>query len=830
MADTDAPKEHDVEKDAGTARLLPTTAAEDREPCETPATESLVPRVVRMTTGFARKKPRKGKKKPQPNAVTRIYSGKLKYLLAQWIVYFFVLGPSARSLAIASKAQFVVPKLAYAVACAAVHIVGAIPFMSHDNPTSPTNISPPKWYLIGSAVSSLAWVAATACMIVVTVETMPFNREEDKSHGMHDCPRKGNQNKRCYPLTDNAMIAFDAQMSMTATIIILLTIIGHWYQLSKLWRSKFTADEIMEAHEYEPHAKKNTSKQRKNAKRNMQAKGIRLTDPGVAMVSRKIARTFGVQDLYADATNSTDTEHIEGLLGTLEDQASEIIAQVRSKHLEGSKLITLKRAEKDVLRKFLFIMKYRRPDVRDKYACSIEDFDGIEKEALQEYMQQRGFQRPLDVWLNNIKAMLEIKIDAGCKWEKELLRKAYPPDAREFIVHTRLFYLSFCAPSNQDDEFLMTENSYGIHEGPKSTFSDPHSGKVLVSFYTEYHTFAHIAPNLTMILRSFLLRSPGDSSSEDIAEILKELQDFNISMHDFPERATSFLKDLPVAKARNSYTKMENGRVVLLRPGSILKPEDKFRFRIFPISTDHVNKINMILLDEAWPTSLILFKTERSARNALENYLNIDPLSTSHGLKLIFPGTDTLREAYFRNLQTAVKLLGGNAVAAYRFDDGTLEGVLTRDADQLIDLISQNDETLQAYYKLSNKDFLDREDFRQSREMLKRRIKIDTNTKGRDEDFRNRAREDLIHEYWKLPPQQFWIYLKRHRFLMNGGTILGLRSDVHDYPLPAELLSGPEDVIAKKNLAWTRKALGGYRKKGELSSASKGASAIVESF
>jgi hypothetical protein len=32
---------------------------------------------------------------------------------------------------------------------------------------------------------------------------------------------------------------------------------------------------------------------------------------------------------------------------------------------------------------------------------------------------------------------------------------------------------------------------------------------------------------------------------------------------------------------------------------------------------------------------------------------------------------------------------------------------------------------------------------------------------------------------------------------MHGGTILGLRNDVHDYPLLAELLLGPEDVIAK---------------------------------
>jgi hypothetical protein len=51
------------------------------------------------------------------------------------------------------------------------------------------------------------------------------------------------------------------------------------------------------------------------------------------------------------------------------------------------KTITLCRVEKDVLRKFLFIMKYRQPDVRDKYARSIEEFRGVEKEDLQKYMQ-----------------------------------------------------------------------------------------------------------------------------------------------------------------------------------------------------------------------------------------------------------------------------------------------------------------------------------------------------------------------------------------------------------------------------------------------------------
>jgi hypothetical protein len=188
-------------------------------------------------------------------------------------------------------------------------------------------------------------------------------------------------------------------------------------------------------HEYQPSSK---SDKKRKAKRHIYprdtlVKGIRLTGPNVALVETKVARTFGVQDLYADVGNSTDKEHIEHLLSKLEGSASKIIAKVRSSHERGHKLITLRRAKKDVLRKFLFIMKYRRPNVRDKYACSIEDFDHTEKEALQKYMKRRGFQRPLDVWLNNIQAMLEIKIGASHEWEGELLHKAYLPDAVEFI-------------------------------------------------------------------------------------------------------------------------------------------------------------------------------------------------------------------------------------------------------------------------------------------------------------------------------------------------------------------------------------------------------------
>jgi hypothetical protein len=87
-------------------------------------------------------------------------------------------------------------------------------------------------------------------------------------------------------------------------------------------------------HEYQPSSK---SDKKRKAKRRIYpgdtlVKGIRLTGPNVALVDTNVAKAFGVQDLYADAGHSTDKEHIEKLLSKLEDNASRIIAKVRSSH------------------------------------------------------------------------------------------------------------------------------------------------------------------------------------------------------------------------------------------------------------------------------------------------------------------------------------------------------------------------------------------------------------------------------------------------------------------------------------------------------------------
>lgn len=140
-------------------------------------------------------------------------------------------------------------------------------FTKEVNPISPTNPRPARWYLISYAISSLAWAGAVVCVVLVLIKSMPFGGEEESE--LQRC-RHG---RKCHPATHNAQVNTLAKMNMATTGFIMwvysrrlllqhmvhsscyadlhsLSIIGHWYQLSKLWLCTFTADEIRVAYEF----------------------------------------------------------------------------------------------------------------------------------------------------------------------------------------------------------------------------------------------------------------------------------------------------------------------------------------------------------------------------------------------------------------------------------------------------------------------------------------------------------------------------------------------------------------------------------------------------
>ncbi|PLN86936.1 hypothetical protein BDW42DRAFT_189850 [Aspergillus taichungensis] len=191
-----------------------------------------------------------------------------------------------------------------------------------------------------------------------------------------------------------------------------------------------------------------------------------------------------------------------------------------------------------------------------------------DRHLMVEYMQNRGFSRPRDVWFANLRGLLELDMDAGGQWRRTIFDHVYPDDAMIFVAHVQAFFLTFCEPESPQLEFLLTENAYGVFEGPSDCGFDARTGKLVPGLYTEWHMFAPVAPRLLIILRSNMLSS---GNLETLAD------------------------DPPVRRCANSYSAQGVPDATKWTPCA----DHRFYFECFRLSRKHVDLINTLFLEES---------------------------------------------------------------------------------------------------------------------------------------------------------------------------------------------------------------------------------------
>ena len=426
---------------------------------------------------------------------------------------------------------------------------------------------------------------------------------------------------------------------------------------------------------------------------------INLAGTEPQITETPVACTFGQMDMYRDFANTPNQHEVEQKLSRLEANAAQIIHKIRKEYEAQKNGIWITRSERDILRKFLFIMKYRGPRFRQRFDHQLPDeYCADDAEQLRAYMRKKGYKRPVDVWFDNIKVLVDLKMDPEMKWANELMERIYPDDAKWAIINMQCMYLSICTPSSQEDEFLLTENSYSIHEGPNSPGA-----------YTEFHVFAVISPKLIMVLRSFVLPVPEEDQDPDIKEWRQKFYALNAALHIDPSHANSCLQDLPVRKARNSYSKVVNGRLIPIDGiDRKLRLDDKFCFEFFPITTTHVNKINSVMLEESYHISTVAFKSKSGARKALEFHLTT-PLAQNEFGKRIFETPDDVRLVGFKKLEQAAKQLGSDIAASDIAATCLVLEEKQEKMEQLTQLLEKNmpnepTDTMKTYMKLGEFD------------------------------------------------------------------------------------------------------------------------------
>ncbi|KAL7809737.1 hypothetical protein V8C26DRAFT_422982 [Trichoderma gracile] len=381
------------------------------------------------------------------------------------------------------------------------------------------------------------------------------------------------------------------------------------------------------SHKYVPPNKTNGSKPKKRGKKNKMYPGddvinsLCLSDE-YRIDECLVRRVCGVENMYVDTTKPAKEQgKLEKKFGVLENRASCVYRKIIKAYEEGKSEISLKRSEKDILRKFIFLLTYRGEQYHRKYnLASLQEYDDDDKELLQDYMTKHGFTRPIDVWLQSLETIIDLDMDAQRRWMKSIFKSVYFPIADFFASHIDDLYMAICTPTNPDEEFVLTDNCYNVSEGPTTSHYDEASGKYITKS-PRFHMFAPISPRLMLVLRNGHLPEPTrDADPEERA--LRELGRQLLIDGIYGSGTKSMLEDLPIRKASNSYSHFENG---ILMPNAgwnqQLGMNDQFCFTFTKISTSHVQKINGLLIDHAFHGSRIVFNRKDSFMDLVEWYL-----------------------------------------------------------------------------------------------------------------------------------------------------------------------------------------------------------------
>lgn len=423
------------------------------------------------------------------------------------------------------------------------------------------------------------------------------------------------------------------------------------------------------AHPYKP--PKNGAKRQKRPKKkdariypgDLVVNNVNLTAEPLAIEESPVKRVLGINDMYQDTSQPTEKQqrYIESLFGQLESKASPIFRKIVKSLESGDSGLWLTRDERNRIRKFLFLLKYRGSTFHRRfYFANAADYDQNDREQLRAYMRENGFERPVDVWFNNIKTFAELDMDAENEWIRKLIDQVYPGDAAWFINHVQQMYMAICTPADATDEFVLTDNSYNVYEGANTYVHDPASGKAKESSWVNFHEFAPVSPKLIIVLRSFLIPVPEEDANAEV----KEERDFWRKMavdDEFVPGTKSTLADLPITKARNNYSEMVNGRLELTRSDPTKQKDDKFCFRFFKITTDHVNKINNFMFDNARFCTRMIFQTRDSFLKTLEWYMT-EPCE--YGKRVVGQDKEA-RLKLLRNLAALMSSMGSSATPVW---------------------------------------------------------------------------------------------------------------------------------------------------------------------
>ncbi|KAL7905656.1 hypothetical protein GGI35DRAFT_460153 [Trichoderma velutinum] len=541
---------------------------------------------------------------------------------------------------------------------------------------------------------------------------------------------------------------------------------------------------------------------------------VDLTPPRFRLETYSVKRIFGVENMYNDPAKTTSEEQrrIETMFGKMESQASTIFRRIVKNHEAGDAAVTLTRIERDLIRKFLFLLKYRGSGFHQRfYHDKPEDYCSNDREILLEYMEEHGLSTPRDVWYHNLETIMNLKMDSDRKWIRELPRKMFPDDAHWFISHCEMYYMAICTPSELTNEFILTDSCYNVFEGP-NTFTTDATGQVTGGYHSGFHQFAPISPRLIIVLRCFALPNPEEDYDWKVRQARHDAL-WSSFQNVYGPGWKSMLEDLPIKKCRNNYTQIINGEVhPLAGYDGTFRPTDEFRFTYYPIRNDHVSIINNIFLDNAYSSTTIAYRNQENIKHILESYVG-GPCD-SH--KIVCGDDSKIRYSFLRGLETLAKLLGSQKSLVWRTlkvhpttsaQTPTNKHLQLRRVVQRLQKGPPHDDPvaifLELYKKLGGKAML--RDIAQAGKMVHFQSVVESLSAGCSGMIQMRNRLMISTMFRASYCSRYWLYLKLLRKAQCGNE--DVAQDEVDLLVTKEVREGPEDIFAQTSQLYTENTL-----------------------
>ncbi|CAG8434266.1 11188_t:CDS:1 [Scutellospora calospora] len=294
-----------------------------------------------------------------------------------------------------------------------------------------------------------------------------------------------------------------------------------------------------------------------------------------------IAKTYGFKNLYKDL-NHDDTMRVENKLSKLENEASNVVRDIITASQQDKSHIVLLRKNLANLRKFLFIMNYRKTSRKDQFLK--EEFDIPTLLELKNFMKQNNIQNSQEVWLQNIDEILDTP-HQDVKNNEQI----FSADRMDYKRYANDYFLAIWQ-AGENDEFIITSNTFGLFEGVivDKIFLDGRFQKVSKAF----HYFYVISPKLVLVLCDWGFR---DGIGFEYLDNL-----FGFKHRSFFENV-SHPKPIPdyVNKMDPSQLNIRLDSKFNRLPNIVRHDDDKFTFQFGKINSATVNLVNYIILNEA---------------------------------------------------------------------------------------------------------------------------------------------------------------------------------------------------------------------------------------